>query len=374
MKHFLLLLVSLPGLLAAQTIEGAWQGTFTPLNQNREIRFAFKIEKNGAAYQGRFYNLTAGRQSNVGAITLQGNTVKIEIPGNGVSYEGRLEADGNSITGTMTQGTNPFSLPLKRATTETAWELPPPPVPPKGLPEGTKLEFEVATIKPSGTAQQGHGFNVTARELLARNTSLADLITFAYGLHPSQVSGLAGWAETERYDIVALLPRGGEPTDPQLLTMLQNLIQSRFNLVFHREKRELSVYAIRIGKGGPAGVKMVKNDTSGVGVSPQGLGRISFRGTTMANLASTLQLRVLDRPVVDQSGTTDRFDFTLNWTPDEFQFPAASAAQRSAAAAGADSLPDLFTAIQEQLGMKLESAKAALDVLVVDGVSRPSDN
>ncbi|MEO8370328.1 MAG: TIGR03435 family protein, partial [Candidatus Solibacter sp.] len=89
---------------------------------------------------------------------------------------------------------------------------------------------------------------------------------------------------------------------------------------------------------------------------------------------SQLQLRVLDRPAVDQSGLTDRYDFTLDWRPEEFQFPNAPAPQRAAAMAAADGLPDLFTAFQEQLGMKLQATKAPMDVLVIDKVSRPSEN
>jgi len=374
MKH-LWLLAALPGALLAQALEGTWQGTLIPPNQNDGIRLAFKIDKNGNAYQGRFYNLANGRQLNLGAITLQGNAVKIAIPGNGMNYEGKIEADGNSITGTLTQGTqvaNP--LPLKRATSETAWELPPPPTAPKPLPEGTKPEFEVATIKPAGLSP-GLGLNVTATELRAQSISLAGLITFTFELHLTQVSGLPGWAETEGYEIVAKLPQGGDPSDVQIRTMLKNLMQSRFGLSFHTEKRELSVYTISIGKNGPAGIKMVKNTTNGQRIGAQGLGRTVFSGITMSDFAAQLQLRVLDRPVIDRTGLTDRYDFTLNWRPDEFQFPRASAAQRAAAvAAGADALPDLFTAVQEQLGLKLDATKASVDVLLVDKVSKPSEN
>jgi uncharacterized protein (TIGR03435 family) len=135
------------------------------------------------------------------------------------------------------------------------------------------------------------------------------------------------------------------------------------------------VYAIGIGKAGPAGIKMVKNTTNGARVGAQGLGRTVFSGVTMAGFAAQLQLRVLDRPVIDQTGLTDRYDFTLNWRPDEFQFPRASEAQRAQAVAnGADALPDLFTAFQEQLGLKLEGTKALADVLVIDKVSKPSEN
>jgi uncharacterized protein (TIGR03435 family) len=373
MKHWLLL-AALSGTLLAQTIEGTWQGTLIPPNQSDGIRLAFKIDKNGNAYQGTFYNLANRRQLNLGAITLQGSAVKIAIPGNGMNYEGKIETDVNSITGTLTQGTNPLPLPLKRATSETAWELPPAPSAPKPLPEGTKPEFDVASIKRTGQ-QGGLGLNVTATELRARSISLAGLITFTFELHLTQISGLPGWAETEGYEIIAKLPQAGDPSDVQIRTMLKNLMQSRFGLSFHTEKREMSVYAISIGKNGPADIKMVKNTTNGQRVGAQGLGRTLFSGITMADFAGQLQLRVLDRPVIDRTGLTDRYDFTLNWRPDEFQFPRASAAQRaSAVAAGADGLPDLFTAIQEQLGLKLDAAKAPVDVLVIDKVSKPSEN
>ncbi len=376
MMNSLLLLAALPGALLAQTLQGTWQGTLIPPNRNDGIRLVFKIQKNQDTHQGTLYNLANGRQFTLGAITIQGNAVKIVIPGNGMTYEGKIEAGGNSITGALTQGTNPLPLPLKRATSETAWELPPPPAARAPLPDGTKIEFEVASIKPSPEGQPGNGgFNVTATELLGRNTSLADIITFAFEIHLSQLSGLPRWAEIEKYDIAARLPQGGEPSDAQLRTMLKNLLQSRFGLSFHTEQRALSVYAISIGKNGPAGIKMVKNTTNGMRTGSQGLGRVTFSGATMANFALQLQLRVLDRPVIDQTGLTDRYDFTLNWRPDEFQFPRATAGQRAAAVSrGADALPDLFTALQEQLGLKLNATKAPVDVLVIDKVSRPSEN
>lgn len=212
--------------------------------------------------------------------------------------------------------------------------------------------------------------------MLSRNTSLADIITFAFEIHMTQVSGLPSWAKTERYDIAAGLPQGGEASDAQLRTMLKNLLQSRFGLSFHTDKREISVYAISIGKNGAAGIKMVKNTTNGARIGSQGLGRVTLSGITMAGFAGQLQLRVLDRPVIDQTGLSDRYDFTLNWRPDEFQCPNASAAQRAywISAAEAEGLPDLFTAFQEQLGLKLNATKATADVLVIDKVSKPSEN
>jgi uncharacterized protein (TIGR03435 family) len=373
----LLLLAALTGALLAQGLAGTWQGTLSPPNQNREIRVVMKITKDEKGHQGTLFNIDQGGRMNLGAITLQGNTAKISVPGLGAEYEGKLDSDEAAINGTMTQGTTPMPLLLKRATPATAWEIPPPPAPPKPMAEGTKLEFEVATIKPTPEGQQGNGINVNGRQFRTRNTSLTQLLTFAFKLHRKQVSGLPGWAETEHFDIQAPLPGEGAPNEVQLRTMMQNLIKDRFGLTYHKEKRELSVYAINVGKGGPTGIKMVKNDSQGTlpGFGSQGPGGLRARNATMSDFASFLQFRVLDRPVIDQSGVTDRFDFQLNFKPDEFQYPDAPAGQRSAApAGGADARADLFTAFQEQLGMKLEATKAPADVMVIDKVAKPSEN
>jgi uncharacterized protein (TIGR03435 family) len=158
--------------------------------------------------------------------------------------------------------------------------------------------------------------------------------------------------------------------------MLKNLLQSRFGFAAHTEKRELAVYAMTLDKEGRIDIKIVKNATNGTRISGHGLGRMTVSGVTMAGFAGQMQFRVLDRPVIDQTGLTDRYDFTLNWEPDEFQFPSLTAVQREywASKARADGMPDLFTAFQQQLGLKLIATKAAADVVVIDTLSRPSEN
>ena len=116
----LLLLVALPGLLLAQNLEGTWQGTVTPPNQNRELRVVIKIAKNGSNFQGTLYNIDQGGQVNLGAVTLQGSSVKMALPGLGANYDGKFDADGNAITGTMMQGTTAMPLRLVRPTAQTA--------------------------------------------------------------------------------------------------------------------------------------------------------------------------------------------------------------------------------------------------------------
>jgi uncharacterized protein (TIGR03435 family) len=136
----------------------------------------------------------------------------------------------------------------------------------------------------------------------------------------------------------------------------------------------LTVYAFTVG---PAGPKLTKTQMTGValpGLGFRGLGNMMARNATIGDVANLLQTMVLDRPVVDQTGLTDRYDITLNWAPDETQFRVRGDQPPLPAAADADTRPDLFKAVQEQLGLKLESTKAQTDVLVLDRVEKPESN
>jgi uncharacterized protein (TIGR03435 family) len=155
--------------------------------------------------------------------------------------------------------------------------------------------------------------------------------------------------------------------------MVQKLLADRFQLTFHRDKKELSVYTITVGKGGP---KLIKSGGDPNGLPGIGFGRLGSlvaRNANMADFARAMQSSALDRPVVDQTGISGRYDFTLTWTPEAGQFPGLGVDIPKPPDTG-DAPPDLFAAIQQQLGLKLESAKAAAEVLVVDKVEKPSEN
>ena len=183
-----------------------------------------------------------------------------------------------------------------------------------------KPTFEVATIKPSSPDAQGQGINVNrSGDFSTRNTPLFELIKFCYGVHGKQVVNGPAWIESERFDILAKFDTPGMPNANQLKPAVQKLLTERFGLEFHREKRELSAYVITVDK---AGVKMTKSQNNGVplpGFGGRGPGAIGVRNATMAEFADFLQSRVLERPVVDQSGLTDRYDFQLEWKPDPSQ-------------------------------------------------------
>lgn len=360
--------------LFAQDLTGDWQGSLA-LPNGKELRTVIKIVKtDGGALQGTFYSIDQGGQSiPVRPVTLQGSAVKMAIPGIGGSYEGKLEADG-SIAGNFKQGPATLPLNLKRATAETAWAIPEPPPPPKAMAATDKLEFEVATIKPSEPDKPGKGFMVQGRKFSTINTSLIDLIGFTYGIHAKQLVGAPSWMQTDKFDLAAQPACEGQPNEKQLKTMVEKLLADRFKLTFHRDRKELGVYAIAPGKGA---AKLIKSEGDPNGLpllQLQGLGALNCRNATMKDLAGLLQGAVLDRPVVDHSDVTGRFDFTLNWTPDEFQFGGMGSKMPPSPNKGGDTPPDLFTAFQQQLGLKLEAAKAMAEVLVIDRVAKPSDN
>jgi uncharacterized protein (TIGR03435 family) len=226
--------------------------------------------------------------------------------------------------------------------------------------------FEVATVKLSGPAITTRHFTIQGRRFLTFHTSLADLIQFAYGLHPRQIVGGPEWLESSRFDIIGLASGDRQPTEPEWMKMMANLIIERFRLRFHLEKRELAVYAITADQSGPN----LKSTDSGPNPIPslgfRGRGELVARNASLNDLAWELQSAVLDRPVVDQSGLKKRFDFTLSWTPDEFQTPALAGEARTV-----ETAPNLFTAIRQQLGLRLTSTRSNVDAMVIEHIALP---
>jgi uncharacterized protein (TIGR03435 family) len=374
-KHWLWTLALLAlsaGMLQAQDIVGTWQGT---LQAGRELRTVIKITTaEGGGLKAVFYSIDQGGQGIPTAVTLQGSTVKMSLAAVGGSYEGRVSADGSSITGTWSQGGGSLPLNLKRATSETAWAIPAAPAPPKPMAADASPAFEVATIKPSNPDTPGKAFLVRGRLFSTINTTLSDMVAFAYGVHARQITGGPAWLDTEKFDLAAQPDGDGQPNEKQWKTMVQKLLADRFELAFHRDKKELPVYAIVTAKTGPK-LTRSEGDPNGLpGLFFRGLGVLPATNATIADLAGVMQTAVLDRPVVDQSGISGRYDFTLTWTPDDSQFGGLGARVPAPAATDANAAPGLFTAIQEQLGLRLESTRAPVDVLVIDRVERPSAN
>jgi uncharacterized protein (TIGR03435 family) len=357
----------------AQNVTGTWQGSLQG-PQGPALRLVMKVSLDNDKLKAVSYSIDQNPTPiPASSITRDGSSLKITLAAIGGSWEGKISADGNSLTGTWTQGGGNSSLNFTRATPETTWTIPEPPPPPKIMAADVNPEFEVATIKPSKPGAPGKGIRVGPNGVLTTlNYSVSDLIQFAYKLHAKQIEGGKSSLE-ELYDITGKPDHEGIGNDRQIRLMVQKLLKDRFQLATHTEKKELSVYAITILK---TGAKLPKTaNTSGVSLPGLGIGRgaLNVRNGTIADFASLLQSNILERPVVDQTGLTDRFDFSLKYTPDASQLANLPPGLQPPAD-DPDAPPDLFTAVQQQLGLKIESAKAPVDVMVIDKIEKPSDN
>lgn len=353
--------------LAAQDITGTWQGT---IQTDKELRIVLKISKaDHGALKAAFDSIDgSGLVRPVTSITLQGNTLDFAVIGAGGSYEGKLAADGNSITGIWTQGKT-WPLDFARATKETTWTIPDPAPPEPAMAEDAL--FDVSTFKPSKPGTVGRGAQIGKHEFRSQNTSLIFLMEWAFVLQAHQIIGLPAWSDTDKWDVDAKTDAIGQASDERMKRMMQKLLAERFKLKYHMDKKELPVYELVVGKDGP---KLTKSETIGDRHSGGGSGnhRI-FSNYAMQNLCDVLGRYYLAKPMIDKTGLKDRYDFTLNWTPDEFQY-SVMGIPVPPPSDSADAPPGLFIAIQQQLGLKIEQGRDLTDVLVIDHVERPSEN
>jgi uncharacterized protein (TIGR03435 family) len=219
-------------------------------------------------------------------------------------------------------------------------------------------EFDVASVKINDSGSGNSGSQTHPGRLNGTNLSLKRYIQMAYGLNAFQVSGPA-WIDTNRYDIDAKGPAEGG--DAAFQAMLQSLLAQRFGLRLHRENKIFSGYELTIAKGGP---KLKPTEGKGDASTDNGRGHLTVRNSSMARFKEVLS-RQTDRPVVDRTGLPALYNFTVDWTPEE---KSPEEFQNSAA-------PSLFTAIQEQLGLKLRAGRLPLEILVVDSAERvPTGN
>lgn len=240
--------------------------------------------------------------------------------------------------------------------------------------------FEVATIKPTAPDWSGGRFirMQSADRFVARNHALRTLLAAAYELHPHAIVGGPAWTDSDRYDILAKTPGTVRPNLNEQMAMLRKLLTDRFKLTFHRGSKELPIYALTVAKtGAKLKESAASQDASPEGppplvfvISPQ-LVRLPGHNASMSELASVMQRAALDRPVVDKTGISGRYDFDLEWTPDESQFGGVLGRPASSDDSGK---PGLFAAIQQQLGLRLEATRGMVALLVIDHVERPSEN
>jgi len=365
--------------LLAQSFTGTWQGGLkVPQAPNGELRIVIKIDgPDKDKLTAEFYSIDQNPTPlKAESVKTSGQGIKINIPTLNGTYDGTLGADGNTINGTWSQG-EARPLNLTKATTATAWAIPEPPPPPKMMDSTAKPQFEVATIKPSDPNRPGWGIGINPSGMLnTLNTTLADLIKFCYDLHPRQVVNAPAWFDTEKFDVSAKPDTPGMASLPQMRAMMQQLIVDRFGLKFHNDKREMQAYAITVGKGGEKVAKEqnVNLPLPGFGGIPQR--GFNIRNATMAEFASVIQAQFMDLPVVDQTNLGDtRYSFVIKFTPDPGMRPFGGATPPGPPPAlDGDAPPDIYGAMEQQLGLRMQKARPNVPVMVIDKVEKPSEN
>jgi uncharacterized protein (TIGR03435 family) len=358
---------------AAGDITGNWQGTL------KDVRVILVIAKDNGVLKGTlYYNIDHPGQpiKASSGVFLDGSTFKFDNEIYNATYEGKLSADGNTITGTWRAGPEPLSFVFVRANKTTAWEIPASPPPPKLMPADADPSVEVATIKPndSGIASTRRlGWN---GHFYATNFSLEELIVFSYNVNSKQIVGGPSWMRSDRYDIVIVPDVGGQPTLDQIRSMVRKLLTDRFQLKFHKETREMSALVLTVDKGGAKINHTQFNDPRphyGWGAGKGGL-NLGMENGTIPDFIGYLEWGGvgLDRPMVDHTALQGRFDFNINFMPDETQFNGHSPIGKLPD--DVEPAPSLSEAMRQQLGLKISSEKTAVDVIAIDHVEKPSPN
>jgi uncharacterized protein (TIGR03435 family) len=242
------------------------------------------------------------------------------------------------------------------------------------LAQTSPLAFEVSVVKRSKSGNSGSSSSFRGGHFLGSNITLTNVLQYdAYNIPESRILGGPTWLNSESFDIEAKVDSATAdrlnalPSDQsrqQLEAMFQQLLKDRFKLAAHWETRKLPVYAMVVAKKGPP-LQPTKETNGSTGTS-QSNGLLTVKGVTLTQLADALTQDLsseLGRVVIDKTGVQGRYDFVLSFTPEADKDLANNEAG-----------PSIFTAIQEQLGLKLESTKSAVTVLVVDHAEMPSEN
>lgn len=220
--------------------------------------------------------------------------------------------------------------------------------------------FDVASIRPNHSGSMDSNVDSTAGgRLTVTNETLRELIKLAFSVKDYQIVGAPGWIDSERYDMVAKTASAANLSLDGEKSLLRVLLADRFSMKSRLETKEGVIYTLRIGKDGS---RLTRHD-DGTGTKARAsCGHLLGGRVTIAVLATMLS-RQLEHDVTDATGLPGKYDFQLDWTPGAGPCPGATADQ-----------PSIFTAVQQQLGLRLESAKGPVEILVIDHIQAPSDN
>jgi len=226
--------------------------------------------------------------------------------------------------------------------------------------------FEAASVKVSRST--GGGIRRDPGRLDITGMTLREMVQYAYDVQDVQISGGPRWFGSDHWDISATA--GREVSDHEQKKMLQSLLTERFRMTIRRETKELPVYALVVGKNG----SKLKPDAEGKPEQVMLMGKAGLltmigEHVTLPKMADVLFGQV-KRIVIDRTGIEGNFDFKLEWVPDATKMPSINGAKMEASTEG----PSIFTAVQEQLGLKLESTKGPVEILIIDRAEKAVEN
>ena len=229
--------------------------------------------------------------------------------------------------------------------------------------------LEVASVKPSHNTTADSNLDSMRGRLTATNITVRELIRLAYGVKDYQIGRAPGWIDSQRFDIAAksVSDKANSPDNEK--SLVRELLSDRFQLSTHREAKQMPVYLLVVAKDG---AKLTAHNDAGI-KTRAGCGRLVGRRVTTDGIATMLS-RQLDHEVLNRTGLSGEYDVQLNFTPDSGPCRVGSDSQGGSVSTDPAGLPSIHTALQEQLGLKLEPAKGPVDVLVIDRIERPSEN
>lgn len=356
------------GVARAQDVVGDWQGKL-PIEKNSRI--VLKFARECAALHGWFVRVDQYADTfPFNAVSLVGQELRFAAPYLETSFQGTLSADGKSIGGTWTQAGKSYPVTFAAVAADAVWKFEKSGQD-KPMVATADPAFEVATIRPSAPGGGGLRFVQRNRRFEAHNASVGSLVRYAYRLRDRVIEGAPAWFNEARFDVVAEPDVDGVPSEDQSRVMVRKLLADRFQMKSHVIQKTFPIYALTVSKNAPKITQSAKTNYEHGHIvtrqTPDGDMMAQFLNTSMREFADLLSGFIPDRQVVDETGLKGDYDFTLTvpmW-----------AVQGGPSGGEATSPADAIVhATQVQLGLGLVRKERPLDVLVIDGLEKPSEN
>jgi len=349
----------------SHSIVGTWQGIFATRGPNNpRLVFTITQDPGGSLHGGmKWIDYDSGFAFSSVTFTAPDLTLAQQLTG--MTFRGRLSADGQSIVGTMTQGRQSFPLTLSLATPDTLWK----PAGPGPMAANADPSYEVAVIKPALPEEQHPIWNLTSSEFHATGTSAAELIKIVYKIRGRQILNAPPWVEQNKYDITAKPDTPGTPSEDQSRVMIRKLLADRFHLVCHTGTQDYSVLVMTLDPKGPRPTPSDPSFNSHNGMflhQESGDFVLHLSGASMPFFLKTLMDRYRDQQIVDETGLTGIYDITLRLPPAALQGIGDGGAE--------DEVGSDYIAAAEKAGFKFQSRKTPIPVVIVDHIDPPSPN